>query len=182
MRIKTTTQTPSDNRSPLLSNSVYHQQPVASTGYALLLPRAHTSRTYPRRQCFHATQTPSENRGRPLSSSAYYKRPVVTPSYRPPSPGSFYINYADPQYSTPRQIISPPQITASLQWQYSSYQYPTPQQYSSQYTMFAQPQYLRPSTQEQTDYFAPKATPRPISSRFSSVDIPRSQSVFEPAE
>ncbi|KAG4420955.1 hypothetical protein IFR04_005932 [Cadophora malorum] len=141
-----------------------------------LRPRAHTSQTYPRPQSFHAAQTPSGNRGPPLSNSAYYQQQIITPSYPPPSPGSSYMNYADPQYNTPRQITAPPQS------QYSSYQYPTQQQYPPpQYTMSAQPQYHMPSAQGQSDYFAPKATSRPLSARFGGVDIPRSQTAFEPA-
>jgi len=141
-----------------------------------LRPRAHTSQTYPRPQSFHAAQTPSGNRGPPLSNSAYYQQQIITPSYPPPSPGSSYMNYADPQYNTPRQITAPPQS------QYSSYQYPTQQQYPRpQYTMSAQPQYHMPSAQGQSDYFAPKATSRPLSARFGGVDIPRSQTAFEPA-
>ncbi|KAH7412841.1 hypothetical protein BKA64DRAFT_339123 [Cadophora sp. MPI-SDFR-AT-0126] len=140
-----------------------------------LRPRAHTSQTYPRPQSFHAAQTPSGNRGPPLSSSAYYpQQPLITPSYPPPSPGSSYMQYADPQYNTPRQIIAPPQS------QYSTYQYSTPQQYAPQYTMSAQPQYLMPQSHGQGDYLAPKATSRPLSERFGGVEIPRSQTAFEP--
>ncbi|KAK0121833.1 hypothetical protein ONS95_010114 [Cadophora gregata] len=140
-----------------------------------LRPRAHTSQTYPRPQSFHAAQTPSGNRGPPLSSSAYYQQPVITPSYPPPSPVSSYMQYADPQYNTPRQITAPPQPQYT-----STYQYPAPQQYLHQYTMSAQPQYLMPQSQGQADYFAPKATVRPLSARFGGGDIPRSQTAFEP--
>ncbi|KAH6712350.1 hypothetical protein BKA61DRAFT_84040 [Leptodontidium sp. MPI-SDFR-AT-0119] len=141
-------------------------------------PRAHTSQ-YPRPLSFHGAQTPSGNHGPPPSMSAYYQQqPVITPSYPPPSPASSYMNYAAPQYNDPRQSVPPPQS------QYTqSYQYSTPQQYAPpQYTMSVQPQYLmaQPQPQEQTDYFAPKATSRPLSARFGDI-LPRSQTAFEPA-
>ncbi|KAH7348524.1 hypothetical protein BKA65DRAFT_261752 [Rhexocercosporidium sp. MPI-PUGE-AT-0058] len=143
-------------------------------------PRTLTAPTYPRPQSFHAPQTPSGNNGPPPSMSAYYpQQPIITPSYPPPSPGSSYMNYAAPQYNTPRQSAPPPQLQYT-----SSYQYSAPQQYSTppQYTMSAQPQYHmpQPQAQAQTDYFAPKATSRPLAARFGDIP-PRSQTAFEPA-
>ncbi|KAG4430806.1 hypothetical protein IFR05_013705 [Cadophora sp. M221] len=146
-------------------------------------PRAQTSQTYPRPLSFHGAQTPTGNHGPPLSMSAYYQQqPVITPSFPPPSTASSYMNYAAPQYNAPRQSVPPPQS------QYTqSYQYSTPQQYAPpQYTMSAQPQYLmappqpQPQPQAQIDYFAPKATSRPLSARFGDM-LPRSQTAFEPA-